>query len=122
MFKIALTDNLKKPKSANIQLFVPKILTHYILDNTHSVLGHPAYFTTLKTLKLNYFWRSMAKDTLSFTKACSKCMEFSPYRTAEPIRYINENQCFHTLSADICGPLSTSVGGEKYILTGICEF
>ena len=88
------------------------------LNHDHKLAGHPGISRTLARLKERYSWPYMAIDVTNYVNKCEKCAKRKSYgATKAPLKSMpTTNKVMQMVAADICGPVTESKHGFKYIL------
>lgn len=100
---------------------IQKILTKYHNDPIFG--GHCGMRRFYSKLKMYYHWRKMLTDVSRFVKNCDKCAtNKASSMHKEPLTLTPTPQsAFDIVSIDTMGPLPTSLNGNKYIVTIMCD-
>jgi hypothetical protein len=88
------------------------------LNHDHKLAGHPGISRTLSRLKERYSWPYMAIDAINHVNKCEICAKRKSYgATKAPLKSMpTTNKVMQMIAADICGPVTESKQGFKYIL------
>jgi hypothetical protein len=100
------------------QIVLPEILWKTCMTMFHEGYSHPGSQRCLETIKLDYFWESLRKDTIEHVASCMPCRLRKSYqgRPAVPImKYPAAQYPLERLHMDITGMLPTSPRGNVYI-------
>ena len=54
-------------------LVIPKVWRYMILVETHDKMGHQGNNRTYSLIKLQYYWKGMAKDVKDYIQQCPAC-------------------------------------------------
>jgi hypothetical protein len=88
--------------------------------------GHLGFVRVFNAISRKYYWeKTMSKDILDFIKNCDRCQRSKPKLSKtvgelHPIPVISKT--WHQIGIDFIGPLTTTAGGNKYILTVVDYF
>ena len=109
--------------TANKVVIPDRILIPFVTD-IHEAYGHVGAYKTFKTINESLFAPKMLKRIKKILKPCEICQRSKhlTIRYDEILQPILVNKPNEILSIDFYGPLPTSVGGVKYILTTIDVF
>ncbi len=108
-------------RESTLLLAIPKSQKEGILKifhDSHHSGGHLSHFKTLSKIKTKYYWPSLNKDVLEYTKTCPSCQirrpkTFKNYGKLMP--QPAQQKPMTRLILDFLGPLNSSFG-YKYIL------
>jgi cleavage and polyadenylation specificity factor subunit 1 len=101
--------------------FLPSSLRHSILEQTHC-LHHPGIRATQRLIAERYVWPRMNAEIRDYVQSCPDCQQSKVYKhTKTPVQSIPTVSRFHTIHADIVGPLPPCQG-YRYLLTVIDRF
>jgi transposase InsO family protein len=99
---------------------VPKQLRHKVFTAVHS-LAHPGVRATRRLIASRYLWPGLAKDVLSWCRACQHCQRSKasrePATAVQPIPVPAAR--FTHIHVDLVGPLPVSAEGFQYLFTVI---
>jgi hypothetical protein len=102
------------------QYVVPKHERDFILKNSHDTLfcGHLGFQKTHDRIIHKYYWYKQADDIKRYCRECTNCQRYktsNKYNKAKLKPYIasRPNQI---VSADVFGPIPTTINDNKYIL------
>lgn len=117
--KIKLWCNIEKDR---MRPFVPSSHRKIIFDSLHN-LSHPGIRATKKLILERYVWTSIAKDVVTWTRACVDCQKSKVSKhTRSPIQpFVQSSRRFDHVHIDLVGPLPPSEG-FSYLLTCIDRF
>ncbi len=113
------------PVRNRLKLIVPHELKESVIATVHDnrTGGHWGRDKTVARLKQSFFWPSMNRDCKQFVDTCAKChvnkygrdlrRELEHYQAGTPGERVH---------LDFLGPFTTSVNGNKYILSMIDQF
>ena len=102
-------------------LALPRRLIKTVLSKAHGDLlsGHNGILQTKERILQNYYWSGMDTDIHEFIQQCHKC-QVGRRSTEAPHLLSPLPQCTEPqqrVHADLFGPLKTSIGEKKYILS-----
>ena len=83
---------------------------------TEAHKGHAGVRSMLKTLRISYWWPSMAKDVKDKVARCTECARFGPRLPIEPAGRIFVHQPFDVLLFDFVSGLPESNGRSAFIV------
>lgn len=85
--------------------------------------GHFGINKTCESIRRDYFWPKMTIEISNYVKNCKNYSLNKPrQRTREEMTITNTpNRPFDTIIIDTIGPLHTTIDGNKYALTMICD-
>ena len=98
---------------------IPKVLRYRVFLHFHN-LSHPGAKGSFDIIRKRVVWPYMEKDVRTWTRACLQCQRAKVHRHTHPPPHpipIPTTR-FHTVHADIVGPLPASKG-QRYLLTVI---
>lgn len=86
--------------------------------------GHVGQKKLYAQLRSRYFWPRMTRDVANYVRKCIKCKLNKPQRkTKEPLVITDTpGKPFDVVIIDTIGPLQTSINGNQYALTMMCDF
>lgn len=91
-----------------------------VLHETHDSLtaGHFGFKKTASRVAENYFWPGWRKEVRQYVKTCSSCQRFKveQVKPAGQMHYRPPGGPWHTVSADLLGPLPRSRKGNTFII------
>lgn len=137
IFKLYTIDNFKQACNENLKELiiiitrVPKIIVDdkekielmekYHNDPIHG--GHTGQKKLYAKLKSSYYWKHMSKDIVKFVRNCEKCMvNKAKNKHVEPMQITDTpKKIFELIIIDTIGPFKTSINGNKYAVTMICD-
>ena len=70
-------------------------------------------------LRPHFYWPCMARDCMTYIKACEKCQAMDKSLPRPPVMTQREvvTKPFHDVAIDIVGPFPTAKGGLKFMMT-----
>jgi cleavage and polyadenylation specificity factor subunit 1 len=98
---------------------VPKPLREAVFTAVYN-LAHPGVRATRRLIASRYLWPGLAKDVLSWCRACQQCQRAKASR--EPptaVQPIPVPARFTHIHVDLVGPLPVSAEGYQYLFTVI---
>lgn len=98
-----------------------KILERFHNDPVEG--GHCGQKRLYLKLKNFFYWEGMRKDAISFVRECKECLLNKPrLLNVEPLMKTHTPQkAFDLVIIDTIGPFETSLNGNKYAVTLICD-
>jgi transposase InsO family protein len=102
-------------------VMLPRRLIQTVLQRAHgdNLSGHNGIFQTKQRLLQSYYWSGMDTDIQDFISKCHKCQvgrkRSGPPQLLSPLPQCTEPQ--QRVHADLFGPLKTTIGDKKYILS-----
>jgi hypothetical protein len=117
---------LKRPGSLSSGRFcprrvVPSALRKFVLEMFHGLpaVGHPGRTRTYAALSAKFWWKGVYRDVRRFIRACRVCAIRKtprPLHAGTPCTMVVPFP-WHTISADILGPLPLTSRGNMWMLT-----
>ena len=97
---------------------VPQNLRLMLFNILHNTL-HQGQEKTAEVITAHYFWPSMTTDIKLWVKTCPQCQscKISRHNRARLSNFPGINTRFHTIHADLVGPIDPVSNGFRYILT-----
>lgn len=128
-FKMACQAELKNLKiiiSRNPIKIVDEKQKMQLLEQFHKdplYGGHAGQKRLYAKLRAHYYWKAMSKDVAKYVKNCKICQLNKPKaKNIEEMTLTKTPQRpFDVVIIDTMGPLTTSLNGNKYALTMICD-
>lgn len=116
-----LRDGLvfRKIDDNHFSFYVPEELEHNVIQLIHEKIGHLGIDKCYLALRTHYWFPNMKPKIENFIKNCIKCIMYKkPQRKNERVLHsIPKTPLpFHTLHADLCGPLPSITSKKKHIL------
>lgn len=119
-----ILENNKSP-NRNL-LLIPRALQQSVFSAFHESPGTGGHFNGFKTLqkiRRKYFWQTMHRDIITWSRACVKCQQkTAALRNREQLVPIKSEFIFHKVFLDLAGPLPETDRGNRYLLATICGF
>ncbi|KAK3018233.1 hypothetical protein RJ639_002767 [Escallonia herrerae] len=99
----------------------------YALQEVHEgICGQHLGGRTLaqKILRQGYYWPTMQKDTVEFTRRCEKCQKFAPlsHTPVAPLTSIVSPIPFAIWGMDLLGPFPMASGQRRFVIIAIDYF
>ena len=121
-----LDNNLvyKKVPTGNFRIFLPESIINKLVIELHQMYGHIGSKKLYHMISNDFYVYKLKHLVNKTTKTCDTCQK-TKYRTSRQdawIQPIMVKRPHELLSIDFYGPLPTSTGGVKYILTTIDAF
>lgn len=109
----------RKMSENHYSLYVPTEMQYNVIQLIHEKIGHLSVENCYLALKTHYWFPNMKEKIDKFIKCCIKCIMYKkPHRKI--IRDLHsipkEPIPFHTVHADLCGPLPSINSKKKHIL------
>lgn len=103
---------------------IPANLTHKLIDNIHSKLGHPGVQKTLSYVKRYYYWKAINSEVKKFVVSCDLCQRVKLINTKMERSYnmVYSSGPNDLVCVDFYGPLPRSIGGVQYIFVVLDTF
>ena len=101
-------------------IVIPETLWEQIKKMCHEETS--GYFGVLKTkdkLLRHFYWPKCYKDIKDYVKMCDACQRVGKLFSKKKTMLII-SEVFSKINVDACGPLPTSLQGNKYIITALC--
>src|SRR5207244_2068552 len=106
--------------SINKRLVVPRDLKATIMHAYHDdkLSGHMGYTRTYARIVNKYYWEDMVKDIRNWVNSCYKCASRKKNNRVKYglLKPIVVEYHWEMVGMDICGPITTSKTGHRYIL------
>ena len=105
------------------RLVLPPSVRERIIKRSHADVGHLGPQKTLDRVREAYVWPGMKAEIRCVVRKCPTCLLHASRRERVPPGEM-PSPCYpmQVIGADLIGPLMTSPGGKKYILTVIDHF
>ncbi|KAK3001662.1 hypothetical protein RJ639_021658 [Escallonia herrerae] len=99
----------------------------YALQEVHEgICGQHLGGRTLaqKILRQGYYWPTMQKDAIEFTRRCDKCQKFAPlsHTPVAPLTSIVSPIPFAVWGMDLLGPFPIASGQRRFVIVAIDYF
>lgn len=109
----------RKLDNNHLSFYVPEELEHNVIQLIHEKIGHLGIDNCYLALRAHYWFPNMKPKIDKYIKNCIKCIMYKkPQRTNERVLHsIPKTPLpFHTLHADLCGPLPSITSKKKHVL------
>ena len=109
------------PRKDQPVVVLPRRLIPSVMPKAHGdhLSGHNGILQTKERILQNFYWSGMDTDINDFIQRCHKCQvgrrSSEPPQLLSPLPQCTEPQ--QRVHADLFGPLKTTVGDKKYILS-----
>ncbi|KAK3037300.1 hypothetical protein RJ639_032062 [Escallonia herrerae] len=99
----------------------------YALQEVHEgICGQHLEGRTLaqKILRQRYYWPTMMKDAIEFTRRCDKCQKFTPisHTPVAPLTLVVSPIPFSMWGMDLLGPFPMASGQRRFVVVAIDYF
>ena len=104
---------------------VPKHLVKRNCENYHddSMSGYRGSDKTLFTIKKKFYWPNMVQDVRMYCDSWLICQKYKTSQTGvAPLFPIIFNTPWELVNIDVCGPLVTTIRGNRYFLILLDHF
>ena len=99
-------------------LVIPKAWRYTILVETHDKMGHQGNNRTYSLIKLQYYWKGMAKDVKDYSQRCPACRQEKARVQSYPLHMTEiPDRPFDKITMDLVTDFTESNKGNKHILT-----
>ena len=111
-----------KRNNVTDEVIVPIIPTHLMKDafkivHKDSTAGHPSYERTVNLFRRNFYNINESKIIKEMCDECNECRRAKATPKLVLLKkYPIPHRPFHTISADIMGPLPITMNNKKYVL------
>ncbi|KAL0462983.1 UNVERIFIED_CONTAM: hypothetical protein Slati_0185900 [Sesamum latifolium] len=100
---------------------------HYVLREIHegSCSNHSGVWSLAeKVIRQGYFWPTLVKNTMEFTKKCESCQKYATliHSPATPIEPIKIPCPFDQWRIDILGPFPLAPAQKRFIIVAVEYF
>ena len=112
-------------KEANhyLRVVVPVHLQSIILKECHDGSSHLGIDKTFDRIKERYYWRDLYRSVVRYIAACVPCCTRNMKKNRVPMQSMDVPLYpFQKIGIDTCGPFTTSVNGNKYIVTVVDQY
>ena len=106
-------------------MYVPREFQTELIQEIHSIYGHPGTKKTLQLLKEHFTCDEMCRSVrkiIKYCDLCQRCKDSGNRNIAGETRPILPTKKGEILSLDYYGRLPTSSGGVKYLLVVVDNF
>ena len=101
-------------------LVIPKAWRYTILIETDDKMGHQGNNRTYSLIKLQYYWKGMAKDVKDYIQRCPACQQEKAQVQSYPLHIMEiPDRPFDKIAMDLVTDFTESNKGNKHILTSI---
>ena len=100
-------DIVYRVEGKQLRAVVPQSLKSELLQAYHDNNGHFSNLRTYNALKINYYWRQMAKDIKEYIKSCAVCQLVNKHPLKHlPLQTIGTERPFQRVGMDFMGPIA----------------
>lgn len=102
------------------QIVLPQSMVQPTLETWHDSIyaGHQGFARTYYSIRMKFYWETMAKDINLWAKTCTECLQVKvpPRRHKPPLTPIEVKEPMALVHVDHLGPLKETPKGLKHIL------
>ena len=121
-----IISNHKDKSKKVLRLAIPTVMKRQVMYSHHNAISaeHLGVFKTYNRIAERYWWKGMYQDVKNWVICCKECQhrKKSPDLSLGMPMSTTSERPFHTIGADIFGPLPKSERGNKYVLVVIDHF